>query len=66
MYIIILHTRKKKIQKMKIEELKDLGNKYGAFLPDNLGTFSFTPFEQIAIPTTKKGCLEKMSGIFRK
>ena len=54
------------LKKMKIEELKDLGNKYGAFLPDNLGTISFTPPEQIAIPTTKKGCLEKMLAFFDK
>jgi hypothetical protein len=54
------------LKKMKIEELKDLGNKFGVFLPENVGTISFTPHEQIVIPTTKKGCLEKMLAFFDK
>jgi hypothetical protein len=54
------------LKKMKIEDLQSLGNKYGVFLPENVGTISFTPPTQIAIPTTKKGYLEKMLAFFEK
>jgi hypothetical protein len=54
------------LKKMKIENLQSLGNKYGVFLPENVGTISFTPLEQISIPTTKKGYLEKMLAFFEK
>jgi hypothetical protein len=54
------------LKKMKIEDLQTMSKKYGVFLPQPIGTIQFTSLENIVIPSTKKGFLEKMLPFFEK
>ena len=54
------------LKKMKLEELQEISKKYGVFLEKPIGTIQFTPPENIILPSTKKGMLEKMLPFFEK